>query len=140
MTTPRNHDDFSDNESRPTMIGSRTAPLTPSGLLEIVWSARWILIACVLLSILITVAVLLQIPVIYTGISRIYVAQETPRVLGTETESQKSKNYLYTEAAVIASQPILAAVIDAIRSDPNTLDPRGSLLGLVGEDRYILIA
>ncbi len=140
MTTPsRNHDGPGDPESRPMMIGSRTAPLTPSGLLEIVWSARWILIACVLLSILITVAVLLQIPVIYTGISRIYVAQETPRVLGTETESQKSKNYLYTEAAVIASQPILAAVIDAIRSDPNTLDPRGSLLGLVGEDinRYL---
>ncbi len=137
MTAPRNHDGLSDNQPRPPMIGARAAPLTPSGLLDILWSARWIVIGCTLLSILVTAAVLRQTPVIYSGISRVYVAQETPRILGNETEAQKSKNYLYTQAAVIASQPILSAVIDTIRTDPNIADSLPALFDRKDLNHYL---
>ncbi len=137
MITPRNQNGPHDDDNRCPSIGSTAAPLTASGLLEILWSARWIIIGCVFLSILLSVAYLRQTPVMYSGVARVHVSQEIPRLLGNETEAQKSKNYLYTQAAVIASQPILSAVMDRIHADPNAADPLSSLYAREDLARYL---
>ena len=84
-------------------------------LFSIIWRDRWILLLCTLASLVLAFIYVMKATPIYTSTSRIYVEQSGPKII-TEMEMgvmTKSKNYLYTQAELLKSTPILAAALEA---------------------------
>lgn len=57
---------------------------------------------------------------LYTGLSRVYVEQEIPKVIEDSEGGfmTKQDNYLYTQAEVIRSNPVLTNAVKTLRSRP----------------------
>jgi capsular exopolysaccharide synthesis family protein len=95
----------------------KTAPETESidgfseNLLEIVWRRRWMILLASVLALVAAFAYVQQATPLYTSTSRIYVEQSTPRVLRDFEEGvlTHSTNYLFTQAELLKSTPILSA-------------------------------
>jgi len=91
-----------------------TAALMPESLIQIMWRGRWTML---LTMILVPVAVFIYVrkaTPIYTSTSKIYVEQSGPKIV-TEMEEgimTQSNNYLYTQAELLKSTPILSAALD----------------------------
>ena len=82
-------------------------------LFSIIWRDRWILLLCTLASLVLAFIYVMKATPIYTSTSRIYVEQNGPKII-TEMETgvmTQSKNYLYTQAELLKSTPILAAAL-----------------------------
>lgn len=86
----------------------------PESLIQIIWRSRWIVL---LTTVLVPVAVFVYFrksPPTYTSTSRIYVEQSGPKIV-TEMEEgvmTQSNNYLYTQAELLKSTPILSAALN----------------------------
>lgn len=93
----------------------QTVRLVPENLVQIIWRNRWIVSATFMVSLIAGFVYIAKAPPIYTSTSRIYVEQSGPRIL-TESEGvmTQSKNYLYTQAGLLKSTPILNAAIEKI--------------------------
>jgi uncharacterized protein involved in exopolysaccharide biosynthesis len=88
--------------------------LIPESLIQIIWRSRWIVLLSAVLVLAAAFIYLAKATPIYTSTSRIYVEQSGPRII-TEMEEgvmTRSKNYLYTQAELLKSTPILAAALD----------------------------
>lgn len=86
----------------------------PESLLNIIWRGRWIILLTTVVALSVAFVYLAKATPIYTSSSRIYVEQSGPKVF-TETEEgimTQSKNYLYTQAALLKSTSILADALD----------------------------
>ncbi len=82
-------------------------------LLKIAFRHRWIIIFCVILFLLTALGYLLKATPIYTSTSRLYVEQSSPRIISEyEGGMTRSKNYLYTQAELIRSTPVISNVVD----------------------------
>ncbi len=82
-------------------------------LLAVAWQARWLLMLTVLLGIGVAWIVLQRVEPRYTSVSRIYVERNMPKILSGDFDlSNGSKNFLYTQAELIRSTEVLAAVAD----------------------------
>ena len=89
-------------------------PIKPENLLRTLWRGRWFVLLAVVVALTIAFTYLLKVTPIYTSTSRIYVEQSGPKII-TETEEgymTRSDNYLYTQAELIKSTPILAAALE----------------------------
>jgi len=99
------------------------APIIPENLFQVIWRGRWFLLFATILALAIAFVYLLRATPIFTSTSRIYVEQSGPKII-TEMEEgfmTRSKNYLYTQAELLKSTPILAAVLEIpIVSQMNT--------------------
>ena len=84
-------------------------------LVSILWYRRWIVFALTMLGIILGFVYVLTATPIYTSTSRVYVAQGGPKILNNDTAGyvSKSDSYLYTQAQLLGSTPILAAAIEA---------------------------
>lgn len=82
-------------------------------LIQILWQRRWTVLATVVLCLIGATVYLLKATPIYTSSSRIFVDQTGPRLLTADSDAGlvKSDSYLYTQAQVISSTPILTAAI-----------------------------
>jgi capsular exopolysaccharide synthesis family protein len=79
---------------------------------ETVWRERWIVLAALVLSLAAAFMYLAQATPIFTGTSRIYIEQGGPEIVkGIESVTTQSKNYLYTQAELLKSTPVLAPVL-----------------------------
>ena len=90
----------------------RTLGLMSESLIAIVWRSRWIILATTVAALVAAFVYLQKATPIYTSTSRVYVEQIGPKVM-TETEEgimTRAKNYLYTQAALLRSTPILTQV------------------------------
>jgi len=90
-----------------------TSVAMSESLIQIMWRSRWILLITTLAALIGAFAYLQKATPIYTSTSRIYVEQSGPRIM-TETEEgvmTRSKNYLYTQAELLKSTPILTAAL-----------------------------
>ena len=107
------------NESRNT-VGKTSSNLRvplpvqiiPESLIRIIWRSRLIVLVTTLAALIAVLVYLIKTAPIYTSTSRIYVEQSGPKII-SETEEgimTQSKNYLYTQAELLKSTPILAAV------------------------------
>ncbi len=91
---------------------------TPVGVLRdnilgLLWRNRWSSLLCVVVSLLLGMAYITLSTPQYTSTSSLYVEQSGPRVLGeSEGVMTQSKNYLYTQAELLKSTPILSAALD----------------------------
>lgn len=88
--------------------------LMPESLLQIIWRSRWIMLLATIGALALGFIYVSKATSIYTSTSRIYVEQSGPRII-TEMEEglmTQSKNYLYTQAELLTSTPILTAVLE----------------------------
>jgi len=98
-------------------------PARPTGSLqglsenvfEIIWRRRWTILLTIVLAIAAGILYLRQATPLFQSTSRVYVEQSTPRIFDDSEEGllSRSTNYLYTQAELLASTPILT---DAIRT------------------------
>jgi capsular exopolysaccharide synthesis family protein len=81
----------------------------PESLFQILWRSRWYVFLAVVISLAAAFVYLYKTTPIFQSTSRIYVEQSGPKII-TETEGvmTQSKNYLYTQAELLKSTPILA--------------------------------
>jgi len=92
---------------------SPTADVVRGNLVQVMWRSRWIALAVLIASVSAGFVYVSRIVPVYTSTSRIYVEPSGPRIL-TEAEGvmTQSKNYLYTQAELLKSTPILLAALE----------------------------
>lgn len=94
---------------------ARVSPvgIVPEDLVQIVWRSKWIVLLTIVVALGIGLAYITIATPIYTSTSRIYVQQSGPKIL-TEAEGlmTQSKNYLYTQAELLKSTPILSSALE----------------------------
>jgi len=77
------------------------------------WRGRWLILLATVVAVAATIVYLAKATQIYTSTSRIYVEQTGPKILEeAEGIMTQSKNYLYTQAELLKSTPIIAAVLE----------------------------
>ncbi len=82
-------------------------------LLQIIWLRHWMVLLAVVVCLAGAFVYLYKATPIYTTASRLYVEQSGPKIMSEqEGFMTQSKNYLYTQCALITSTPILADVVD----------------------------
>ena len=84
-----------------------------TNLLQLAWRSRWILLLCMLIGVGMLWGVLQRVTPRYTSVSRLFVERNMPHILSNEAQTGQSTGYLYTQAELIRSSPVLAAVADA---------------------------
>jgi len=85
-------------------------------LLAVVWRGRWVMLVCVLVSLVASAVYIQMVTPIYTSTARLYLDYAGIR-LSSSYESggrPQTDKYLYTQAEVIKSRPILASAIEAL--------------------------
>ena len=100
-------------ESSPYGEMPPTLGTMPESLIQIMWRSRWIVLITTLAAMIGAFAYLQKTTPIYTSTSRIYVEQSGPKIM-SETEEgvmTRSKNYLYTQAEILKSTPIISAAL-----------------------------
>ena len=105
-----NNEKEAQDNVRSTSIG-----IVPEDLLQIIWRSRWIVLLTTAMALGAGLIYVTTATPLYTSTSRIYVQQSGPKIL-TEAEGlmTQSKNYLYTQAELLKSTPILS---DALEKD-----------------------
>ncbi len=87
--------------------------LSQGDFLQIVLHHRWTIISTTILFLVAAFIYILKATPIYTSTSRLYVEQTGPRIINEyEGIMTRSTNYLYTQAELIKSTPIVAEVAD----------------------------
>jgi succinoglycan biosynthesis transport protein ExoP len=93
-------------------ITSATGFISQS-LVQIIWRSRWIVLLTTVMAVAGALTYLAKTTPIYTSTSRIYVEQSGPRILEeAEGVMTQSKNYLYTQAELLKSTPIISSVME----------------------------
>lgn len=91
----------------------RAVGLMSESLAQIIWQSRWIVLFATLAALGGAFAYLSKATPIYTSTSKIYVEQSGPKILEeAEGVMTQSKNYLYTQAELLKSTPILSSALE----------------------------
>jgi capsular exopolysaccharide synthesis family protein len=106
-----NHNAAGENGSRMEMPPG--AGLMPESLVQIIWRSRWIVLLATVVVLVAAFVYITKATPIYTSTSRVYVEQSGPKILEeSEGVMTQSKNYLYTQAELLKSTPILASALE----------------------------
>ena len=91
----------------------RAVGVMSESLVKIIWRSRWIVFFATVAALGGAFAYLSKATPIYTSTSKIYVEQSGPRILEeVEGVMTQSKNYLYTQAELLKSTPILSSALE----------------------------
>jgi capsular exopolysaccharide synthesis family protein len=84
------------------------------GLLEILWRRRWVVTLTTLACLVAAFVYVMKATPIYRSSARLYVEQTGPKILsdGLNGPSRQSDSYLYTQAELLKSTPIVSQAID----------------------------
>ncbi len=96
-----------------TSAGENAGGAIPTNLLALAWQARWLLLVTTVVGIGGGWVFLQRVVPRYTSVSRIYIERNLPRILTNDVQFGNSASYLYTQAELIRSTPVLAAAADA---------------------------
>jgi uncharacterized protein involved in exopolysaccharide biosynthesis len=107
-----NQKDIPENGSygqMPSALGSMS-----ESLIQIMWRNRWVVLITTLAALIVAFAYLQKATPIYTSTARIYVEQTGPKIMSDTEEGvmTRSTNYLYTQAEILKSTPILTAALN----------------------------
>jgi polysaccharide biosynthesis transport protein len=88
--------------------------MMPESVALILWRSRWIMLATTVAALAIALIYVTKATPVYTSTSRIYVEQSGPKIFTEREEGvmTQSKNYLYTQAELLKSTPILSAAFE----------------------------
>jgi len=85
----------------------------PKSIPGILWRRRWSVTLVAALCVAGAVGYLLKATPLYPGVSQLYIEPSGPKILGSESPAQsRNEGYLYAQAQVITSTPVLAAAIE----------------------------
>lgn len=90
------------------------AGVLPESLIQVLWRGRWLVSLATIAALAAGFVYLSKATPIYTSTSRLYVEQSGPKII-TENEQglmTRSTNYLYTQAELLKSTPILSAALE----------------------------
>jgi capsular exopolysaccharide synthesis family protein len=83
-----------------------------TNLMQLAWRSRWLILMCMLVGAGIGWVALQRVVPRYMARSRIYVDRQMPQLLSNDPQIGQSVSYLYTQAELIRSTPVLAAVAE----------------------------
>lgn len=87
--------------------------LSIEGLLQIALRQRWVILGSTILALVFAFLYILKATPIYKSTSRLYVEQTGPKIINEyEGIMTRSTNYLYTQAELVKSTPIVAEVVN----------------------------
>ena len=91
-----------------------SAQMMSESLVLILWRSRWIVLLTTVAALAAALIYVTKVTPVYTSTSRIYVEQSGPKIFAETQEGvmTQSKNYLYTQAELLKSTPVLTAVLD----------------------------
>jgi polysaccharide biosynthesis transport protein len=91
-----------------------SAGMMPENVALILWRSRWIVLATTVAALATALIYVTKATPIYTSTSRIYVEQSGPKIFTEREEGvmTQSKNYLYTQAELLKSTPILSTTFE----------------------------
>jgi capsular exopolysaccharide synthesis family protein len=93
------------------LLGGDSLPLEE--ILHIILRHRWLILLNTILFLTAAFLYLLKATPVYTSSSRLYVEQNGPKIINEyEGVMTQSNNYLYTQAELMKSTPIVANVVD----------------------------
>jgi capsular exopolysaccharide synthesis family protein len=84
-----------------------------TNLLQLAWQSRWVILLCMLAGAGIAWVILQRVTPLFPAQSRIYVDRALPSIMSNEMQLGQSANYVYTQAELIRSTPVLVAVAEA---------------------------
>ena len=87
-----------------------------TNLLSLAWQARWLMLLTVLLGVGGAWLYLQRVVPRYTSEAQIYIERNLPRILSSDTRVGSSASYLYTQAELITSTPVLVAALKTLES------------------------
>ena len=100
------------NEQHPSE-GFSSEMMPTDSLFEVIWRSRWIVLLCVVGAIAAGFIYVLHATPIFESSSQIYVEQSGPRIIDdVQGVMTQSKNYLYTQAELLRSTPILSEAMN----------------------------
>ena len=109
--------DTIDVPAQPSMPADRAAHGSLWPLLQVLWRRRWTVLLVTLASVGTAVFYLLKATPVYTSASRLLVEQSGPKILSeSDLMASRSSNYLYTQAEVLTSTPIVSTALDSAGS------------------------
>jgi len=84
-----------------------------ASLLHVLWRRRWVIALTTAASVAAALIYLTRATPLYTSTSRLYVERKGPRII-TESEGVMTQawNYVYTQAELVKSTPIVASALD----------------------------
>jgi capsular exopolysaccharide synthesis family protein len=83
-----------------------------TNLMQLAWQSRWLILLCMLIGAAIAWVILQRVTPLYPAQSRIYVDRVLPSIMSNEMQTGQSANYVYTQAELIRSTPVLVAVAE----------------------------
>ena len=114
-----NNDRFSsfNSEGRDEHLGIGTehfegAAAFSDNLFEIAWRGRWLIALALVLTLVGGFVYISKATPIFRSNSRLYIEQAGPRIIESQGVVARSNNYLYTQAELLRSSPIITAVAD----------------------------
>ena len=94
-------------------IQSPSIGIAPEDLFQIIWRSRRIVLLTTIIALGAGLIYITIATPFYTSTSRIYAQQNGPKILAeAEGVMTQSKNYLYTQAELLKSTPILSAALE----------------------------
>ena len=93
---------------------SRATAQPSTSLVEVIWRHRWMVAVSTVVCVAAALAYLVTAVPLYTGESRLVVEQIGPKVLETMDTSNKSETFLYTQAELIKSIPVLEMAVQTL--------------------------
>lgn len=106
------------NSSPGAMIVDQDEEGDGTNLLAVAWRSRWLILLFTILGGAGGWAYLQRVVPRYTSTARVYVEQSIPRLLNIDASANGfSSKYLYTQAELIRSAPVLAAAVEAPGND-----------------------
>jgi capsular exopolysaccharide synthesis family protein len=94
--------------------GSLGGMVPMTSLVEVAWRNRWLVFLSIVVCASAAFVYLQTATPKYTSESRIYVEQVGPKLLESPMQMRQSDSYLYTQAELIKSMPVLVAATEAL--------------------------
>ncbi|HEX41049.1 MAG TPA: hypothetical protein ENN81_03205, partial [Phycisphaerales bacterium] len=84
-------------------------------IIEVPFRHRWVILLTLAVAIVAAVLYLVKATPIYRGVSKVYVEQAAPRISEYDVMMPQSKSYLFTQAEMIRSYPIVSDITQSPR-------------------------
>ncbi len=96
-----------------SLVQPQDSEISLEGLLQIALRQRWVILGSTILALVFAFFYILKATPIYKSTSRLYVEQTGPKIINEyEGVMTRAMNYLYTQAELIKSTPIVADVVN----------------------------